>query len=442
MRSLSILFLFVVVAATSVNAEGSHEHGEVLVEKAYPVVDKAHPEGAVNLGELPAPDVVPDNAVKVVGVPSETHAGRPIVLDKPNVSPTTVPEKSGLPSENVAPANSKAEKIGLENHPLGKFSTPKLRDATSAEDKSGEDSYTTKVPVESVAVAKKKIGADKTHVATATKVVNKNVDGSPTDANLPTISPDLGEKKEQPEVKLAKVPTEEIAVAHKKIGEETKVATATKSSIVAFTEDPKRDRRDASKSSEEAGEHTGLAKAYVKEGEDTALDAPGVLKVSHHERARRDASSESKESGEKKDGKDSAFTTKAPTESVAVVKKKPGEDKAEVATATKVENVAVVGNPEDHDLPTVSPSKRARRGAGKSSESKESGEEKKEEGENKEIAKEYIKTVDETPTVSEALKRDQRDADQHHVDPNPLNLMTRRRETTSNSLKSQPRKSS
>src|SRR5688572_30289523 len=94
---------------------------------------------------------------------------------------------------------------------------------SSEEKKEGEgDSFTTKVPIESVAIAKKKTGEDKAKVATATKLAEKNVEGSPSEANLPTISvPETTTKS----IKLAKVPTEKIAVAHSKVGEETKVAT-------------------------------------------------------------------------------------------------------------------------------------------------------------------------------------------------------------------------
>ena len=180
----------------------------------------------------------------------------------------------GLPALNVAPNPPAGLGAGIRKRRDASKSS-ESDEADNKDDKS--DAFTTKIPTESVVVAKKEEGEDSIKVGSATKVESIAVTGSPAKENLPTIS--------------------------------------------------SRIRRDNSKSSEE-------------------------------------------------EGKDSAFTTKIPTESVAVAKKIPGEDKAEVATATKVKNVAVSGDPAEENLPTVSPG-RARRGADKSSESKESGEVKK-----------------------------------------------------------------
>uniref|UniRef100_A0A914ZAX2 Uncharacterized protein n=1 Tax=Panagrolaimus superbus TaxID=310955 RepID=A0A914ZAX2_9BILA len=104
-------------------------------------------------------------------------------------------------------------------------------------------SFTTKIPVESVAVAKKKPWEEKVNVGVATKLAEKRIDGSPAQANLPTVSIDIPETTTK-SIKLAKVPTEKIAVAHKKLGEETEVATATKSAIVAVEDDEGRNREE------------------------------------------------------------------------------------------------------------------------------------------------------------------------------------------------------
>uniref|UniRef100_A0A914YRV7 Uncharacterized protein n=1 Tax=Panagrolaimus superbus TaxID=310955 RepID=A0A914YRV7_9BILA len=119
----------------------------------------------------------------------------------------------------------------------------------SAEKKGGEDSFTVKIPIESVAIAQKKVGEDKVNVATATKLAVKHVEGSPSQANLPTISVETTTKS----IKLVKVPTEEIAIAHKELGGETQVATATKATIVAI-EKESRARRDANFKSMEAAD--------------------------------------------------------------------------------------------------------------------------------------------------------------------------------------------
>uniref|UniRef100_A0A914QHD6 Uncharacterized protein n=1 Tax=Panagrolaimus davidi TaxID=227884 RepID=A0A914QHD6_9BILA len=168
----------------------------------------------------------------------------------------------------------------------------------SAEKKEEEgSSFTTKVPIESVAVAKKKVGEDKAKVATATKLKEKNVEGSPSEANLPTIS--IPETTTAKSIKLAKVPTEEIAVAHKKVGEETKVATATKSSIVAIEENEEkkdRARRDAN-SSESSEDLKETAVDILKNGDkkqahgpsesDMAAGDPVKLEAKPMTRARR-----------------------------------------------------------------------------------------------------------------------------------------------------------
>uniref|UniRef100_A0AC35F7Z9 Uncharacterized protein n=1 Tax=Panagrolaimus sp. PS1159 TaxID=55785 RepID=A0AC35F7Z9_9BILA len=169
----------------------------------------------------------------------------------------------------------------------------------SAEKKEEEgSSFTTKVPIESVAVAKKKVGEDKAKVATATKLKEKNVEGSPSEANLPTIS--IPETTTTKSIKLAKVPTEEIAVAHKKLGEETKVATATKSSIVAIEEnnEEKKDRaRRNANSSESSEDLKETAVDILKNGDkkqahgpsesDMAAGDPVKLEAKPMTRARR-----------------------------------------------------------------------------------------------------------------------------------------------------------
>uniref|UniRef100_A0AC35FHA5 Uncharacterized protein n=1 Tax=Panagrolaimus sp. PS1159 TaxID=55785 RepID=A0AC35FHA5_9BILA len=381
------IFLFLFIFSVKVLADGSHESAIIETKdgpKSSHDLIKEVKEGHSKVGSLPAPDVVPSDAVQVAGVPSETNAGRPIVLDKPNIVPTSVPSKSGLPSENIAPANSKAEKIAL---------APKR--ARREADKSSE-------------------------------------------------SKESEEEKKDGDLIAGKIPTEEIAVAHKKDGEETEIATATKASIIAVSEENKRVKRVPDSSSSESHEiHTGIVSpAVINPGLPALNVAPNPPAGLGGIRKRRDASKSSesdeadkddksdafttkiptetavvakKEPGEdsikvgsatkvesiavtgspeeknlptisarirrdnsksSEEEKDSAFTTKIPTESVAVAKKKPGEDKAEVATATKVKNVAVSGDPAEENLPTVSPG-RARREADKSSESKESGEKKK-----------------------------------------------------------------
>ena len=169
---------------------------------------------------------------------------------------------------------------------------------SSEEKKDGEgSSYTTKVPVESVAVAKKKTGEDKVKIATATKLVEKNVEGSPSEANLPTISiPETTTKS----IKLVKVPTEEIAVAHSKVGEETKIATATKASIVAIEEEGKKEearvRRDADskessedlkKAAVEELKHGDMMQAHGPSESDMAAGDPVKLEAKPESRARR-----------------------------------------------------------------------------------------------------------------------------------------------------------
>ena len=328
MRKFIVLFLFIssiyalddALIETINGPKSSHD----LIEEAHPIAAEEQPMGTVengkilhdDIGALPSPDAVISPGVKVVGVPSETHAGRPIVLDKPNISPTIVPEKSGLPSENVAPANSKAESIALEG-------ARKKRDTSSS--KSSE------------------------------------------------------EKEEGTSVKVAKIPTEVIAVAHKNPGEETKIATATKATIIAVAESGKREKRAPDSSSSESHE---VHAPIISPGLPVVNIAPNHLPAALGSglRMTRDASksaeSDEKEAAEsikvgsegnvesvavgiteapqeeKKGG--SSYTTKIPIESAAVAKKKFGEEKTEVATATKFEVKNITGSPSDANLPTIS----------------------------------------------------------------------------------------
>uniref|UniRef100_A0A914Z9W8 Uncharacterized protein n=1 Tax=Panagrolaimus superbus TaxID=310955 RepID=A0A914Z9W8_9BILA len=103
-------------------------------------------------------------------------------------------------------------------------------------------SFTTKIPIESVAVVKKKPWEKKVNVGVATNLAEKYPVGSPLRASLPTISPDFPETTTK-SIKLAKVPIEQIAVAHKKLGEETEVATATKFAIIAVEDENENEGR-------------------------------------------------------------------------------------------------------------------------------------------------------------------------------------------------------
>ena len=318
MRQFIVLFLFIFSVKTL--ADSSHESAIIETKdgpkSSHDLIKEIKEEHSKGL-DLPAPDVVPSDAVQVAGVPSETNAGRPIILDKPNIVPTSVPSKSGLPSENIAPANSKAEKIAL-----APSRARRAADKSSESKESGE------------------------------------------------------EKKDGDIIAAAKVPTEEIAIAHKKAGEETEIATATKASIIAVKEESKRVRRAPDSSSSESHEiHTGIVSpAVINPGLPTVIN-PGLpaLNVAPNPpaalgglRRRRDASKSSESDETDKDGKSDAFTTKVPTESVVVAKKEPGEDSIKVGSATKVESIAVKGSPENENLPTISP--RVRRDNSKSSE--------------------------------------------------------------------------
>uniref|UniRef100_A0AC34FC83 Uncharacterized protein n=1 Tax=Panagrolaimus sp. ES5 TaxID=591445 RepID=A0AC34FC83_9BILA len=328
MRQFIILFLFIF----SVKALGN-SHDDPLIETkdgpktSHDLIKEIKEEHSKGIGAspLPSPDIVPSDAVKVAGVPSETNAGRPIVLDKPNVVPTTVPEKSGLPSENVAPANSKAEKIALAPSGITDTKLPEKRIRRSP-DSSSSESHEIHTGV--VAPAVLNPGLPTLSIAPNPPAglgagLRKRRDASKSSES------DESDKDVKSDAFTRKVPTESVVVAKKEEGKDSiKVGSATKVESIAVTGSPEKE------------------------------NLPTIPT-----RIRRDNSKSSEEE------KDSAFTTKVPIESVAVAKKKPGEDKAEIATATKVENVAVSGDPNEKNLPTVSPN-RVRREADKSSEEK------------------------------------------------------------------------
>lgn len=192
--------------------------------------------------------------------------------------------KDDAKAEAVATDVEKAEAAEEKNK--SKSSESKESKEEEAEDKKVKVEA---IPKETVAVAHKKAGDEKPEVATATKVELKPVeteaarakrdeeaiDKIPLGAAVGTTvvkdeakvvkdadektaaenksksseSKESKEKEEEVEtekVKLSKVPTEEVAVAHKKAGEdEVKISTATDAAIVAEKVEKSRARRFA-----------------------------------------------------------------------------------------------------------------------------------------------------------------------------------------------------
>jgi|UniRef100_A0AC35G039 hypothetical protein len=191
--------------------------------------------------------------------------------------------KDDAKAEAVATDVKKAEAVEEKNKSKSSESTESKEE--EAEDKKVKVEA---IPKETVAVAHKKAGDEKPEVATATKVELKPVetearakrdeeaiDKIPLGAAVGTTvvkdeakvvkdadeksaaenksksseSKESKEKEEEVEtekVKLSKVPTEEVAVAHKKAGEdEVKISTATEAAIVAEKVEKSRARRFA-----------------------------------------------------------------------------------------------------------------------------------------------------------------------------------------------------
>jgi hypothetical protein len=186
--------------------------------------------------------------------------------------------KDDAKAEAVATDVEKAEAAEEKN---------KSKSSESKESKEEAEDKEVKVeaiPKETVAVAHKKAGEGKPEVATATKVELKPVEteahakreaidkiplgaavgttvvkdeakvvkdaDEKTDAENKSKSSESKESKEEEieteKVKLSKVPTEEVAIAHKKAGEdEVKIATATEAAIVAEKVEKSRARRFA-----------------------------------------------------------------------------------------------------------------------------------------------------------------------------------------------------